>query len=145
MLKKLALFLLIAIQIQAAMPQNKSDLVASVLILEAQNQGEIGMKSVLEVLRNRAKSSEIDKIYLEAKRPKQFSCLNNISESNAIAKARKSSAWRMATKLVQSKSSSNLVCGARHYYAAWLKSPPPWAAKVKRKIQIGDHIFCILD
>jgi spore germination cell wall hydrolase CwlJ-like protein len=133
---------LFAFQIQLAAAQNKLELIAATLVLEAQNQGEIGMQAVYEVLRNRAKSSKIEKIYLEARRPKQFSCLNNISDSNAIARARKSIAWPVAVKLIKSNPKSNLVKGACHYYADWMRTPPVWA-KGKNKIKIGNHFFLV--
>lgn len=102
------------------------------------------MKAVFEVIKNRAKSNNINLIHNEARRPKQFSCLNNISDSNAIARARKSVMWPVAVKIVKSNQNTNLTNGARHYYADWLKPIPSWAKKVKSKKKIGHHVFVLL-
>ena len=119
----------------------KIDLIQSVLVLEAANQGEAGMRAVFEVLRNRAGSTQINSLYFEARRPKQFSCLNNLSDRNAIKIAAKSPAWQIAGKIIRSKVKSNLVQGARHYYADWIK-PPIWA-QGKKTIRIKNHLFLV--
>lgn len=135
---KHALFVFL-ISISLCSAQNKKELVTSVLILEAANQGERGMQAVFEVLLNRAKSSKIESIYKEARKPKQFSCLNKISDETAITRAKKSPVWPTAWRIVSAGRNENLVRGATHYYADWI-AEPPWA-KGRRKMRLGNHIF----
>lgn len=118
---------------------DKNKLIAAVLVLEAANQGKNGMCAVHEVLVNRAGSNKIDSKYAQARKPRQFSCLNNMSDSRAIQIASKSPAWSLALQIAANKINSNLTYGATSYWADSI--PTPHWARNKRTLKVGNHIF----
>jgi N-acetylmuramoyl-L-alanine amidase len=124
-----------------AVEVNKDELVAAVLILEAGGEKDpYAMNAVYEVINNRARArnkSEFEVVTAKY----QFSCLNNISHSTAIAKAKNHPKWSKAKQIILNKNNANKVLGANHYYANTMPKPPYWAKNKRPVIQIGRHIF----
>lgn len=121
-----------------------TDLVAATLCLEAGGEGRQGMQAVMNVIANRAqqRKSSISQV---VRQPKQFSCLNNISDERAIdlAKTRWPRQYIIAKELVNKSINGRLLDitgGADHYYA-YKKCRPYWANRLKATKTIGKHIF----
>lgn len=138
MLKNIALLIILSVRLAHA--QSKTEVVAAVIVLEAGGEGKNGMLAVHEVISNRAKSNKIDSKYAEIRKPKQFSCLNKISDARAVQIAAKHPAWPMALQIASNKIKSNLVGGAISYHNT---SVNPYWSKGKKLKKIGNHLFVI--
>lgn len=68
---------------QSTWPQAQAELVASVILLEAGGEGAEGMQAVAAVIQNRCRLDGLTPLEVVTKRY-QFSCLNNLSHSQAI-------------------------------------------------------------
>lgn len=62
---------------------SQKDLVASVILLEAGGEGQDGMQAVASVIQNRCRRDGLTPFEVVTK-PKQFSCLNNLSHTQAL-------------------------------------------------------------
>ena len=120
-----------------------SDIVTSVIVLEAQGEGREGMEAVASVIRNRSvqQHKTMEQIVLA---PRQFSCLNAVDAQKAIRKARTSPVWGLASS-IESKARcgalNDPVFGATHYYAYRRIDKPYWAYKMHKTAVIGGHAF----
>jgi len=124
-------------------------IVAACLILEAADQGEIGMTAVANVIANRA-DGNARKFYREVKRPYAFSSLNrattgktgNRGFADHVRRASRDHHWRVALRIVDklyAGTLQDLTNGATHFslkneYVAWMKD-------MKLTAVIGDHKF----
>lgn len=122
-------------------------IVTAVLVLEAADQGEEGMRAVLHVIDNRAGHDPYRAIGVVARR-KAFSCLNSVtSQKNrdygpVLRRAMRDRAWQTAMRLVRDYEAGRLgpdiTDGATHYCT---HPPAAWERAFTFVAQIGDHRF----
>ncbi len=133
--------------VHAEVTDYERQIIASVLVLEAANQGEIGMRAVLHVIDNRA-SGNPERAIGQVARRKAFSCLNGITSQRnpdygpAIGRAMQDRTWTLARKLVDDyvagRLGPDLTGGATHYC---IHPPASWQAQMEFKVKIGQHSF----
>lgn len=141
-------------QISQITQEHKTNTIAAVIILEAGGEGVNGMKAVAEVIYNRAVTVQglalkkgkaveiIDAQYAVVTAKKQFSCLNDMTPSQAIAKTSQHSSWIFAERIVldtKKSAVSNLTSGANHYCR--FDYYPKWRDDKKMTVRIGAHVF----
>ena len=115
------------------------EVIAATLILEAGGEYDKGaMEAVYEVIHNRA-ARRGTQYSDECLRKWQFSCWNDISAEEGIAKASKHPRWNEALKLAYYKPATNYTKGADHYHADYVN--PYWSKKLQKTSIIGRHIF----
>lgn len=121
----------------------QEEVLASVIINEAGGEGYRGMQAVAAVIQNRTSANKTAIEVVLA--PKQFSCVNGISErqmKSYIAKSKKHKNWNLAFDLARKIISKNVVDitnGATHYCT--VTSKPAWAKKLAFVTRIGNHKF----
>jgi spore germination cell wall hydrolase CwlJ-like protein len=134
-------FLLIPVVAHAA-PSWGKQVIAAVLVMEADVDGEQGLHAVMNVIQNRASASS-EAAYLKViRKPKQFSCKNNRSEASLVRAASKHATWEAAQRLVEQACASNLqdiTDGATHYHENRIN--PFWTKGMTLTITIGSHKF----
>ncbi len=126
------------------------NIIARTIFVEAQNEGEDGMKMVASVIWNRA-NGNADKLPGVCKARKQFSCWNGMTDAEWMpsafkTKERSGATWNtaksLATKMVNGTFSKE--GDYTHYYAnkgAYaVSSTPAWARNAKGT-QCGNHVF----
>lgn len=165
-INKLAAASLIAIAMSASsaspkVPQgSERNLCAAVLVLEAQGEGRLGMELVWQVIWQRASSKRWSATpYGVCRQKAQFSCLNGMTDGQAIAKAQRSPMWRHAWGITSAPPVYNSKVNARgcdHYHATYIR-PPYWAYKkvikngrevkvpIKPRLTYRKHIFYKLE
>ena len=115
------------------------DVIVATIILEAGGEYDKGaMEAVYEVIHNRA-ARRGTQYSDECLRKWQFSCWNDISAEEGIAKASKHPRWNEALKLAYYKPATNYTKGADHYHADYVN--PYWSKKLQKTSIIGRHIF----
>ena len=135
------------VQLEAKVSRYERQIIASVLVLEAANQGEAGMLAVLHVINNRAGGDPQRAVGKVAQR-KAFSCLNDItSQANpdygpAIARAMKDRTWETALRMVDAlcvgRLGADITGGATHYC---IDPPRSWREQMAYTTRIGSHVF----
>lgn len=124
-------------------------IIAACLILEAADQGEIGMQAVAAVIANRA-GGDPEKYILVVKKPYAFSALNAATTGKTgargyadhIQRASMDMNWVKAKRLVDqlyAKSLADVTYGADHYTRR--DTLPSWSHTMKATAVIGDHLF----
>ncbi len=122
------------------------DTVAACLVLEAANQGDFGMRSVMAVIRNRAKG--IPELFAPTVlREKQFSALNNLtagreSLARMIGRAKRDPMWSTALTIVDDAmhdSWHDPTEGATHYTRTGERTR--WTNSLAKTVTIGAHSF----
>jgi spore germination cell wall hydrolase CwlJ-like protein len=133
------LFLSCSVFAQVKYTYNQNELVATCLILEASNQGKIGLEAVYEVILNRQNKSHksLSEIVLQ---PKQFSCFNSKDSKTLILKAKQDKNFETALEIVKNNKNEWTVKGATFYYADYIPKPY-WANGMTVTRKIGVHIF----
>jgi spore germination cell wall hydrolase CwlJ-like protein len=122
-------------------------IIASVLVLEAADQGEDGMRAVLHVINNRAGNNPARAIGQVA-RKKAFSCLNAITKQTnpdygpALRRAMRDRMWPVAMQMVldyeAGQLGADITGGATHYC---IHPPASWKASFTHVADIGAHRF----
>jgi spore germination cell wall hydrolase CwlJ-like protein len=126
------------------------NIIARTIFVEAQNEGDEGMKMVASVIYNRAKG-DAEKMPGVCKARLQFSCWNGMTDAEWMpsafrTKERSGAKWNtakdLATKMVNGTFSKE--GNYTHYYANKgsyaVKSTPAWARNAKGT-QCGNHVF----
>ena len=110
-------------------------LICLVLAVEHESKGEpmLGQYGVVHTIRNRAKYNP-DKVCGVVFKPYQFSFTIKMPGDTAKDFPKYAHIVKMAWD-----SPADITIGATHYHAAYIK--PYWAAKMKRTVKIGNHIF----
>ena len=147
-----ASFMAVAMSANADTPQvpegNERNLCAAVLVLEAQGEGRLGMELVWQVIWQRASSKRWRSTpYGVCRQALQFSCLNGLTDGQAIAKAQRSSMWRHALGITSAPPVYNREINARgcdHYHATYIQTPY-WAKGEKPQLTYKKHIFYKLE
>ena len=120
--------------------------VAACLVLEAANQGEFGMRSVMAVIRNRARGFP-ELFAPTVLRAKQFSALNSVTAgrepmARIIARAKRDRMWPTALALVDHalhESWDDPTGGATHYTRSAERTS--WTRSLAKTVTIGAHSF----
>lgn len=120
--------------------------VAACLVLESASQGEIGMRSVMAVIRNRARGHP-ELFAPTVLREKQFSALNPHTAGReslwrVIQRARRDPTWPRALSLVdqaQREDWHDPTGGATHYTRAAERTA--WTRALAKTVTIGAHSF----
>jgi spore germination cell wall hydrolase CwlJ-like protein len=120
--------------------------VAACLVLEAANQGDFGMRSVMSVIRNRA-AGQPELFAPTVLRAKQFSALNKLtagreSLKSVIARAQRDAMWSTALRIVDEsvhESWHDPTGGATHYTLAGERNR--WTQRLTKTVTIGAHSF----
>lgn len=115
--------------------------VAAVLLGEAEGEGEKGMIAVAEVIRKRADQKGVSPLAV-VKEPKQFSCMNNLTPPQLIRKHWRKKDWELALRIARMMYNTpeklpGITCGATHY-ATYI---PRWARGHDPVAVIGNHYF----
>ncbi len=120
--------------------------VAACLVLEAANQGDFGMRSVMAVIRNRARG--LPELFAPTVlRAKQFSALNTVtagreSLARILARAKRDRTWPTALAIVDDalhESWNDPTGGATHYTRTGERTP--WTRSLAKTATIGAHSF----
>jgi spore germination cell wall hydrolase CwlJ-like protein len=115
--------------------------IAAVLMGEAEGEGERGMIAVAEVIRKRADQKGISPLAI-VKEPRQFSCLNGLTPPQLIRKHWRKKDWETALKIARLMYNTpeklpGITRGATHY-ATFI---PKWARGHQPVAVIGNHYF----
>lgn len=124
-------------------------IIASCLVLEASDQGEIGMHAVAAVIANRA-GGDPAKFITIVKTPYAFSALNTATTGKTgsrgfadhIQRASNDRNWSLALRLVNQLYTQDLAdptYGADHYSRR--DELPSWSHTMRATAVIGDHLF----
>jgi spore germination cell wall hydrolase CwlJ-like protein len=128
------------------LPAANREIIAACLVLEAADQGEFGMRSVMAVIRNRA-GGHPELFASTVLRPKQFSALNRLtsgreSHARTLARAQADRMWPVALALVDDAADDSWhdpTNGATHFTRTGERTP--WASRLARTTIIGAHSF----
>jgi spore germination cell wall hydrolase CwlJ-like protein len=120
--------------------------VAACLVLEAANQGDFGMRSVMSVIRNRARGQP-ELFAPTVLRPKQFSAFNQLTAgreplARTIARAKRDVMWSTALTIVAEAVQNawhDPTNGATHYTRTGERTP--WTRSLAKTVTIGAHSF----
>jgi len=136
-LKVAAGIVAVACNAHAAQPTSQ-ELVAAVLVAEAAGDGVAGMRAVREVVQVRAvERRQTEWQVVTAK--KQFSCLNQTTPEQLVARAKTSTAWKSALDLASKPAAVATVGLANHYHT---KSVSPYWSRGKTPVAVvGGHLF----
>lgn len=119
---------------------------AACLVLEAANQGDFGMRSVMSVIRNRARG--LPELFAPTVlRAKQFSALNMLtagreSHARTIARAKRDPMWETALVIVDDAVQEvwhDSTGGATHYTLTGERTQ--WTRRLAKTVTIGSHAF----
>ncbi|SEU03368.1 cell wall hydrolase [Pseudomonas graminis] len=132
------------------------DVLARTLWGESRGEGLAGMVAVAWSIRNRVemdlhndgKPDWWGEGYTDVcRKPYQFSCWNRndpnyqfLSGARAIP-FRELAQCRIAADQVIDGKVADSTGGATHYYATTMPKAPDWAAKAKRTLKLGHHVF----
>lgn len=132
---------------KAAFTNYERQIVAAVLVLEAADQGEVGMRAVMHVIDNRAGHNPARAIGQVA-RHGAFSSLNQVTKQRhpdygpVLRRAMRDPMWPVAMGLVQDYEAGRLgpdiTYGATHYC---VHPPAAWRREFAYLTKIGDHRF----
>jgi spore germination cell wall hydrolase CwlJ-like protein len=129
-----------------ALPAQEREIIAACLVLEAANQGDFGMRSVMAVIRNRARG--LPELFAPTVlRVKQFSAFNKLtagreSLSRTLARAHRDPMWPTALQIVDDaleEAWHDPTGGATHYTRTGEKTP--WTRSLAKTVTIGGHSF----
>lgn len=120
--------------------------VAACLVLEAANQGDYGMRSVMAVIRNRARGLPELFAFTVLQR-KQFSALNQHTSGReslwrAIQRAKRDRTWSQALRIVDDATGDawhDPTGGATHYTRTGERTH--WTRRLAKTVTIGAHSF----
>lgn len=136
-MKTLLLFLVCIVSLSAK-GYTDLDVVAATLIAEAGGEKDPrAMKAVYEVIVKRAKDRKLSEVKV-CLQPKQFSCWNDVNVEKTVKRLSAHRRFAEAKRIVQSPVTS-YTFGADHYHTTAVK--PKWAAKLRKTVQIQNHIF----
>ena len=120
--------------------------VAACLVLEAASQGDYGMRGVMSVIRNRARSRP-ELFAGTVLQPKQVSALNRLTAgretlAQVISRAKRDRMWNTAIGIVDA-AAGNLwhdpTAGATHYTRSGEHNR--WTRRLAATVIIGAHSF----
>lgn len=126
--------------------QRERETIAACLILEAASQGDIGLRAVMAVIRNRARG--VPELFEPTVlREKQFSALNKVTAgretlTQAIQRAKRDRMWDRAMSIVDAaldESWHDPTGGATHYTRSGERTR--WTRSLARTAVIGAHSF----
>lgn len=120
--------------------------VAACLVLEAANQGDFGMRSVMAVIRNRARGQP-ELFAYTVLRPKQFSAFNQLTGgrdtlARTLARAKRDRMWSTALRIVDDAVQEawyDPTGGATHYTRTGERTS--WTRSLAKTVTIGAHSF----
>ena len=120
--------------------------IAACLVLEAANQGDFGMRSVMSVIRNRARGQP-ELFAATVLRPKQFSALNQYTSRReslpqVLNRARRDAMWPTALEIVDDavhEAWHDPTNGATHYTRTGERTS--WTRSLAKTVTIGSHSF----
>lgn len=126
--------------------EHEIETVAACLVLEAASQGDIGLRGVMAVVRNRARG--LPELFAPTVlRAWQFSALNKVTTgretlSQAIARAKRDRTWPRAVQVVRHALDETWwdpTGGATHYTRSAERTH--WTRSLARTVVIGAHSF----
>lgn len=125
---------------------HEREVVATCLVLEAASQGDLGLRGVMAVIRNRSRG--LPELFAPTVlRRRQFSAMNAATSghrplSQLIARAKRDATWPRALDIVDQatlKSWWDPTAGATHYTLSTERNR--WTRKLQRTVVIGAHSF----
>lgn len=128
------------------------DILARTLWGEARGESMAGMIAVAWTIRNRVNDGKAKSWWGEGyagvcQAKYQFSCWNKndpnypfLSGAKPIPVGEMAKAVMAATAVIDG-ALPDPTGGATHYYAATMPKPPAWAAKARRTLKLGNHVF----
>jgi hypothetical protein len=129
-----------------SLTKTEAETVATCLVLEAANQGEFGLRSVMAVIRNRAHGRP-ELFAATVLREKQFSALNKLTAgretlSRTVARAANDRMWPIALAIVDEATHETWLDptnGATYY--ARTGDRIRWTSRLTPTVNIGAHSF----
>ncbi|WP_277592993.1 cell wall hydrolase [Pseudomonas chlororaphis] len=128
------------------------DILARTLWGEARGEGLAGQIAVAWTIRNRVNDGRTKSWWGEGyagvcQAPYQFSCWNKndpnypfLSGAKPIPAGQFAQAQRAADQVIAG-AVPDPTSGATHYYATTMPKAPAWAAKARKTVRIGQHVF----
>ncbi len=129
-----------------SLSSKERETVAACLVLEAANQGDFGMRSVMAVIRNRARG--LPELFTPTVlRAKQFSAFNSVttgreSFARMLVRAQRDPMWETALAIVDDavhESWHDPTEGATHYTRTGERTQ--WTRSLAKTVTIGSHSF----
>ncbi|RYE60852.1 MAG: cell wall hydrolase [Oxalobacteraceae bacterium] len=128
------------------------DVLARTLWGEARGEGLAGMVAVAWTIRNRVDDGKDKSWWGEGyagvcQKPYQFSCWNRNDPNYPFLNGARQIPFRelaqclIAADQVIDGRVPDPTSGATHYYATTMLKAPDWAAKAKRTLKLGNHVF----
>jgi len=128
------------------------DVLARTLWGESRGEGLAGMVAVAWTIRNRVDDGKDKSWWGEGyagvcQKPYQFSCWNRNDPNYQFLSGarqipfRELAQCRIAADQVIDGKVADPTGGATHYYATTMPKAPDWAAKAKRTLKLGNHVF----
>jgi spore germination cell wall hydrolase CwlJ-like protein len=135
-----------------AVTDKDRDVLARTLWGEARGEGLAGMVAVAWTIRNRVDDGKAKSWWGEGyvgvcQKPWQFSCWNSndpnfpfLSGAKPIPKGEFAMCQLAAQQVIEGVK-SDPTCGATHYYATTMPTPPKWTFGAKQTLKLGHHVF----
>lgn len=128
------------------LPTSAREAIAACLVLEAASEGDLGLRGVMAVIRNRA-GGDPQRFQQVVLRKKQFSALNSVTSGReslwrAIQRAKRDRTWPLALRIVDEAVHDSWwdpTGGATHYTRSDERTA--WARSLARTTIIGAHSF----
>lgn len=121
--------------------------VAACLVLEAASQGDVGLRGVMAVIRNRSRA--LPELFAPTVlRPRQFSALNRVtggheSLAQAIHRAQRDATWKRALEIVDEAARQDAwhdpTGGATHFTRSDERTY--WTRRLAKTVTLGAHSF----
>lgn len=138
-MKKLCLILCLSI-LKVNAQCNDTELVAAVLIKEAGGEKDKrSMAAVLEVIRERANSTNANKLIKVIKEPNQFCSVRNKNLVRVVEEAKTHSKFNKARAIVLGPK-TDYTKGATYFWRKDVK-PQKWMAGLIKTAEIENHVF----
>jgi len=130
------------------------EIIAATIASEAAGEGELGMRAVAHVIKNRAtekyNASDPKSMKKVVLKPYQFSGWNDVNKESIMDITKKvdffkkkyKSVWDKALEIAKNPGQNPI--GSRNHYYNPKKASPSWGSNesfLKTKKQIGNHLF----
>ncbi|MEY4939941.1 MAG: hypothetical protein RIQ93_1676 [Verrucomicrobiota bacterium] len=140
------------VRVQLVIPRyvltsDERDMVAACLVLEAASQGDLGLRGVMSVIRNRSRA--LPELFAPTVlRPKQFSALNRFTSgqeawAQTLQRAQRDPTWRRAVAIVDEAARLDAwhdpTGGATHFTRT--DERVYWTRRLAQTVTLGAHSF----
>jgi N-acetylmuramoyl-L-alanine amidase len=133
---------LVSISVSSSAATYGQEVLAAVLLAEARGEGEVGMRAVAEVVRQRADANGVSMLLVL--RPGAFSSLNGTDRDALLRKFHRHKLFPLALEIARTaynrpEAMGNLTRGANHF--THKRERPYWSVGHRPVVTIGNHAF----